>query len=230
MQQSQLQNREEVFKLFLNDVKNKFYLDETSKSLIVDNQKVLLKYLKLNPSESLQKGVLKFFNIRYFKPYENMPEKDFLENVRKLKLMKSDENYRDHIYTDYRMYFLINNKLSEIQKGIQAGHASIIFTNKFDESDAYLKFLKTKTWVLLNGGTHQNLYGHLQTLSSKFKLDVASFQEIDLNNSLTAICFLVPSRVYDSITYPGPDENGGLGMLNKIELELRAFIKQFRLA
>lgn len=114
-----------------------------------------------------------------------------------------------------RMYFLVMYNLSPIQQGIQAGHASDEYKLKYGKDAEYLDFLKNwKTWIVLNGGTsndgitgkYQNRYFgsmelHYKELM-KNKIKCAKFHEPDLNNSLSAIAFLVDERVFNREDYP----------------------------
>ena len=115
----------------------------------------------------------------------------------------------------YRMYFLTLYNISEIQKGIQCGHAALEYANKFSKTEAYKHFIKhDKTWVILNGGVSNNINldteekvgigtmeQHMLHLKD-IKIDHVVFHEPDLNNSLTSICFLVPNSVFNRIDYP----------------------------
>ena len=126
---------------------------------------------------------------------------------------------------EYRLYGFVMYNLSEIQKGIQFGHAVVEYGIKFCNKVAYNNWaVHDKTFVILNGGTSNDgtvgLYGHLPEKGtmqelveklveishlsnvSKTWFDFATFREPDANNALTAVCFLVDERVYDYEKYP----------------------------
>jgi len=152
----------------------------------------------------------------------------------------------------YRMYGLVPYNLSPIQQGIQFGHAVVEYgLRNQDESNDFLDWAKNdKTFIILNGGTTNDKQGslgtlntHLQTLRS-MGIKVATFNEPDLGDQLTAVIFLVDERVWDEVKYPTPppftegdidgqtedfynwvDSIGGDNIWN-----LRVFLKQFKLA
>jgi len=112
------------------------------------------------------------------------------------------------------MYFFVPYNISEIQKGIQAGHAALEYANKYHNTDIYKRFIEyDKTWIVLNGGTTNNNYelGSGESLHSLNKIadglvvnniEFAYFKEPDLNDALTAVCFIVDERVYNYKKYP----------------------------
>lgn len=113
----------------------------------------------------------------------------------------------------YRMYFFVPYNISEIQKGIQAGHAALEYASHHGYSFEYKEFIKNdKTWIILNGGTTRNgNWGTelgLGTLNEFAKgllennIRYSVFSEPDLNFALTAVCFLADERVWDFETYP----------------------------
>jgi len=128
-----------------------------------------------------------------------------------------------------RLYFFVPYNISEIQKGIQAGHAGLRYARKFGEKDPEVwDFIDNhETWIILNGGTTNgrtrpeviNLretedpyQGSLNNLYVKIidwnvknpndHINCASFQEPDLNDALTAICFICDERVFNYEKYP----------------------------
>jgi hypothetical protein len=132
-----------------------------------------------------------------------------------------------------RLYFFVPYNISEIQKGIQAGHAALRYARKFGEKDPEVwDFIDNhETWIILNGGTTNSklkpgivsprdindpYQGTLDNLYVKFidwnmknpnnHIKSAIFQEPDLNDALTAICFLVDERSFDFINYPDLDK------------------------
>jgi hypothetical protein len=127
-------------------------------------------------------------------------------------------------YLEYRMYGLVPYNISSIQSGIQYGHAVQEYNNMMNDTlllydtDEFalsrIGFgkwrLHDKTFIILNGGTtNENVeskwYGSMQinrdTLISNGVV-CAEFKEPDLNDSLTAVVFLVDERVFDKEKYP----------------------------
>ena len=107
----------------------------------------------------------------------------------------------------YRMYFFVPYNLSPIQQGIQAGHAALEYASKFGNNDDYKSFVTNdKTWIILNGGTtNNNMFGTMQDILMELHsigVNLSIFQEPDINDALTAICFLTSEVVWDYETYP----------------------------
>jgi len=95
-----------------------------------------------------------------------------------------------------RMYFFVMYNLSGIQKGIQAGHAAIEYYLKYGNITKYQEFAKHhKTFILLDGGGSNDMIIREAELKN-FGVDYATFYEPDLNNSLSAIAFIVPEDIY----------------------------------
>ena len=112
-----------------------------------------------------------------------------------------------------RMYFLTMYNISEIQKGIQCGHAQMEYSLENWKDEQFQDWAKNwKTWIVLNGGTSNN-GGHLHLGKEgsmeqhKIALDEnnvinATFLEPDLNDALSAIAFVVDERVFNRKDYP----------------------------
>ena len=116
----------------------------------------------------------------------------------------------------YRMYGLVNYQLSDIQKGIQYGHAVVEYAqSNFSKGDYQMWSTHDKTFIILNGGTTNSrifdgkpigtLNQHSELLSTKGIVN-AKFYEPDLGDQLTAVVFLVDDRVFDREAWP---EYGG---------------------
>lgn len=168
---------------------------------------------------------------------------------------------------EWRMYGLVPSNISEIQKGIQFGHAVVEYANQFGKTEAYKKWsTHDKTFIILNGGTTNKssledglpkgtLNQHeLKLLAAVPEIPIARFEEPDLGDQLTAICFLVDERVWDREKYPDfeydEDEREFVGRQRSYETQyydwkmqfsdngttadnivwLRNFLKNFRLA
>lgn len=123
---------------------------------------------------------------------------------------------------ELRMYFFVPYNISPIQQAIQAGHAALEYANRFHDTPLFKNFIeKHKTWIILNGGSTNNGLsdGNIGTLNKIYssiidfnitarlddKIDVEKFYEPDLNNTLTAICFICDERVFDFKKYPEQD-------------------------
>jgi len=110
-----------------------------------------------------------------------------------------------------RMYFLTMYNISSIQKSIQAGHAQMEYALKYWEDEDFQDWAKNhKTWIILNGGTsnHSPNYSDIGTMErysftlKQEEIKCAQFYEPDLNDSLSAIAFLVDERVFNKVDYP----------------------------
>lgn len=102
----------------------------------------------------------------------------------------------------YRMYGFVPYNLSEIQKGIQFGHAVVEYSLQHGKTSAYKEWSrKHKTFIILNGGpTNQSdQFGMLKILRELMDrgITIGCFEEPDLNDALTAIVFVVDSRTFD---------------------------------
>jgi hypothetical protein len=115
-----------------------------------------------------------------------------------------------------RLYFFVPYNISPIQQAIQAGHAALEYAFEHGKSNAYVEFmLYDKTWIILNGGTTNKkrdltgkVFGTLNQIGDELltnKIRFSYFEEPDLNDALTAICFLADERVWDYETYPDID-------------------------
>ena len=149
----------------------------------------------------------------------------------------------------YRMYGFVPYNISEIQKGIQFGHAVVEYALMYNDWVEYQKWAKKdKTFVILNGGTtntNESSLGSMNMLKidlSVWKIKYAAFYEPDLGDQLTALCFLVDERVFDRELYPEYDEyvNEGQAEWDYYEsiwgdewrqiLDQREFLAKFKLA
>lgn len=114
---------------------------------------------------------------------------------------------------ELRMYFFVPYNLSPIQQAIQAGHAALEYADKFGGEEIFIDFVrKWKTWIILNGGTTNSkrdldgiVMGTLDQIGDtllEHNIDFAYFQEPDLNDALTAVCFIADERVFNYEDYP----------------------------
>jgi hypothetical protein len=114
---------------------------------------------------------------------------------------------------ELRMYFFVPYQLTGIQHGIQAGHSALEYARNFGDTALFKDFADNwKTWVILNGGTTNNHFdfegkplGSMNSIIDILQdsdIDCAFFQEPDLNNELTDICFICDERVFNRKDYP----------------------------
>jgi len=119
---------------------------------------------------------------------------------------------------EYRMYFLVLGSLQGINKGIQCGHAALEYVDEYGSNDDYRDFFENdKTFIMLNGGTSNNGFdedgkflGSLNMIADELNsnnINFAMFYEPDINNALTAVCFLADERVYNKFIYPDYDSD-----------------------
>lgn len=122
-----------------------------------------------------------------------------------------------------RMYFFVMYNLSGIQKGIQAGHAAIEYQLKHGKTKQYKDFANNhKTFIVFDGGGSNDMLEREKELES-FGIKYASFIEPDLNDSVSAIAFIVPESIY------GKDIKG-LEDNRTYEVDYARYLKSFRLA
>jgi hypothetical protein len=165
---------------------------------------------------------------RHFYEMKFISKAEFIELISKCIVKPNSQPRKTEAYLEYRMYGLVPYNISSIQSAIQYGHAVQEYNNiMFDASSnmqsvnfeyeliksnlvAFDKWRKKdKTFIILNGGTTNEIddkwYGSMQkyrnTLYDNGVL-FAEFYEPDLNNTLTAVVFLVDERVFDKVTYP----------------------------
>lgn len=117
-----------------------------------------------------------------------------------------------------RFYFFVPYNLSPIQQAIQAGHAALEYARKFKDDPQFIDFVDNwKTWIILNGGTTNSKRnfdaisrGSLNQLADQLSLGdgisngikMSFFTEPDLEDALTAICFICDERVFNYNDYP----------------------------
>jgi len=114
---------------------------------------------------------------------------------------------------EFRMYFFVPYNISPIQQAIQAGHAALEYADRFGGSEEFIKFVREwKTWVILDGGTTNSrrdlqgiVMGSLDQIGDSLlenDIPFSYFQEPDLNDALTAVCFICDERVFNRKDYP----------------------------
>jgi hypothetical protein len=106
---------------------------------------------------------------------------------------------------ELRAYGLVPYNISNIQMGIQFGHAKDEYLLKYPNDEIYMDWNKNwKTYVILNGGTtnenpEDRFYGSMQKHRDELiKNDIkfSEFKEPDLNNTLTGVVVIVDERVF----------------------------------
>jgi hypothetical protein len=126
---------------------------------------------------------------------------------------------------ELRMYGFVPYNISDIQKGIQFGHAVVELVQKLkydtklnDELRIFNEWAdKHKTFIILNGGTSNHsvnryiqdyqfeftgsMESHLKYLN-ELGVVTGDFFEPDLNDMLSAIVFIVDERVFNKKDYP----------------------------
>ena len=127
---------------------------------------------------------------------------------------------------EWRMYGIVPYNISDIQKGIQFGHAvqeynNLMFetiSNIEEEGDLEVEFIidgfnkwreEDKTFMVMNGGTtnddvNDKFYGTINLrLEELRKIDIpiGLFREPDLGNQITGIVFLADERCFKKRPY-----------------------------
>jgi len=119
-----------------------------------------------------------------------------------------------HPERTYRMYFFVPYNLSPIQQAIQAGHAALEYAVYHRDTEEFQNFIFwDKTWIILNGGTSNDSHlgnpkGSMEEIYESLRnirINCSKFHEPDINNAMTAICFLADERVWDWENYPSFD-------------------------
>lgn len=146
---------------------------------------------------------------------------------------------------ELRMYFFVPYNISPIQQAIQAGHSSLEYACEFGDTKLFKEFMNHKTWIILNGGTTrtggdpegtmQQIVGAINEFNRSVKdknqkVNIATFHEPDLNNALTAICFICDERVFnykDSIDWSKYAEDYYSESDGVTDLELEDLQKQW---
>jgi hypothetical protein len=123
---------------------------------------------------------------------------------------------------ELRMMGLVPYNLSDIQKGIQFGHAVVEYSqmikksNKITHINRYEDWADNwKTFIILNGGTsnhsvnryqpNEEFIGSMETNLETLKkagIPVGVFYEPDLNDMLSGIVFVVQEEVFNKKDYP----------------------------
>lgn len=151
-----------------------------------------------------------------------------------------------------RYYGFSNMYLSSIQQGLQAAHVITEMFSKYatsdEEFDVGLNIMMEwaddhKTIILLNGGNSgdlEELVAFFDSKDNKFPHDCFFEDQVSLNEALTSVGIILPSRIYEEgqailraekLKYPRNYE--GLILLpgyTDFESELIARLSTYRLA
>lgn len=141
-----------------------------------------------------------------------------------------------------RMYFFVPYQLTGIQKGIQSGHSALRFALKFgryNPDHLIWDFIENhQTWIVLNGGTTNNgldfdgfSKGTLNKIADQLlenDIEFSYFNEPDLQDALTAVCFICDERVFDKVKYPEliESQNHYNGWVESIGGEKNVFLRK----
>ena len=115
----------------------------------------------------------------------------------------------------YKMYGIVAENISSIQKGIQFAKAIVRYGEKCG-SEGYQKWVKgdMETVLLIGGSTNSRRFDgdyigtinrHLDSLNKNNIKNTAYYYEKNLGDQLTAIAFLVDDRVWNLKKYPDYD-------------------------
>lgn len=145
------------------------------------------------------------------KRIEEIADKCTMVTTRKIVNIKNNN-------MELRMYFFVPYNLSPIQQAIQAGHAAVEYALNYKDDEEFIDFAKNwKTWIILNGGTTNSQRdfdgvskGSLNQLADQLSLGdgiarsikMSYFTEPDLEDALTAVCFIADERVFNYKDYP----------------------------
>ena len=115
---------------------------------------------------------------------------------------------------ELKMYFFVPYNISDKQMGIQAGHSALRYARLFAEDNPEVwDFVDNhETWIVLNGGTMNDTRdfegvaeGTMNQIGDELLVNdirFSYFHEPDMNNGLSALCFLCDERVFNYEDYP----------------------------
>lgn len=104
------------------------------------------------------------------------------------------------------MYSLVLRQLNPMQKGIQSAHSIVEYASKYHKRTEFIQWSNVdKTIIVLDGGTYQDLK-ECRNILDELEVKYSCFYEEDLNGLLTSISFIVEDKVWDTKSYPSPEE------------------------
>lgn len=143
---------------------------------------------------------------------------EFMLYIQKFTVKPNSMPRKPEKFLELRMYGFVPYNISDIQKGIQFGHAVVEYGIKHMNTPEYQYFANEwKTFIILNGGTSCNgqlvrhgfketeYVGSLDTILNSLRdndIKHAAFTEPDLGMMLSAVVFLVDERVFNKELYP----------------------------
>lgn len=143
------------------------------------------------------------------------------------------------VLLETRMYSITMRHLSGIQKGIQALHSTIEYSNIFGDSIAWKKWATIdKTKIVLEGNVYSengpeeafNIYYFIKLLE-KSNIPFAIFKEPDFSNAFTSVSFILDERYFMKIDNLNLDV---FGNINDPEVllfwDIREYLSNFKLA
>lgn len=116
-----------------------------------------------------------------------------------------------------RLYAFVPYQLTGIQKGIQMAHAVVEYALKHSDRSDFQEWKKDwKTIIVLDGGSTRNFlaespYGIKETIGTmqetfdlikQWDIPVTAFWEPDLNDAMTAFCFVADEPVFNHKDFP----------------------------
>jgi len=152
----------------------------------------------------------------FHKNHYDIPKKRIKEIISKSIMVSTREiiNIKNN-QMELRMYFFVPYNISPIQQAIQAGHAAQQYDFKYRDNFQTIDFIVNhKTWIILNGGTTNDNPDTPGTMQEIFNdilafnehngrdVNVTTFHEPDLNDAMTAICFVCEEPVFNYDDYP----------------------------
>lgn len=149
---------------------------------------------------------------------QEMNASEFTTFIQRFTVKPNSMPRKPEKFLELRMYGFVPYNISDIQKGIQFGHAVVEYGMKNMNTPEYQYFANNwKTFIILNGGTSNegqdikhgfgdvyymgSMQNYLKVLNEN-EIKIATFYEPDLNNMLTAVVFLVDERVFNKELYP----------------------------
>lgn len=130
------------------------------------------------------------------------------------------------------MYGVVMRHLHGLQKGIQFGHAAMVYQDKYKaEMDALRINVSKLSFIVLQAAATDQLKDTIKTLR-KLGIKVVTFNEPDFDDALTGAVFLLDERVFDTEKYPVTSTgiHKELAADNNRLLQVRNLIKPFPLA
>lgn len=151
----------------------------------------LIKELEINFTSRLGSG----FNKEYLSQY-NYDDPNAMFTQEQINRIEQEQIKMEN-NNGLRMYAFVMGNLSGRQQGIQMGHACLEYVEQHGKSPQYRDFIKNhKTFIMLDGGGSNEMISRELELEG-FGVPFASFEEPDLNNSVSAIAFLMPEDIYN---------------------------------